>query len=464
MESFDVVVVGGGTAGPSAARVAKSRGFSVCVIERDRFGGDCLWWACVPTKTLIACGKIYQQTQQAARFGTRVQHIELDYHQVQSRKDAVIAHFAEHDDPKHLEKAGIRVIHNHASFRSQHELQVGDTVIRAEHIVLAIGSQPMIPPIPGLDEVKYLTNIEAISLPELPKSMLIMGGGAVGCEFALLFQRFGVPVTLIEADERVLFREDQETSMLTAEILTREGVTIHTGANVKQAAQRNGDIVLTMEQDAQTQEVTGASLLVATGRITHTEDLNLDAAGVATTKRGFVVRDTLQTNVPHIWACGDAAGKMLFTHVAENQGHFVGMCLGLEHDIRWDGRVVPRATFLEPEIASVGLTEAQAAKNYALAIGKVPFSASDRAVIQGETTGFVKIIADKMDGQILGAHIVGPRAGDLIHEIALAMKTHTAVSEIGETIHLYPSLLDPLRWAAQEAAGQMLHLTMARAA
>jgi len=451
MERFDVAVIGGGTAGPSAARGAQARGMSVAVIEEDRFGGDCLWWACVPTKALLECARVFTQTQQAEAFGTLAEHVRLDFARVQARKQAVIDRIAEHDDPKHLVQDGIRVYRAHAAFRSPHELQVGEETIQAEHIVLAVGARARIPPIPGIAQVPYLTNVTAIALPELPASLLILGGGPVGCEFAQMFARFGVKVTLVQSETHLLPREDVDAAAAVEAVLARDGITILTNTKAVQVARHDGQIVLTVQRGGQEQQLVGEQLLIATGREVPLDGLQIEAAGLARTKRGLEVGDTLQTNVEHIWACGDAAGKMLFTHVAENQGQHVGRNLGLAAPAPWDGRVVPRCTFLEPEVASVGLTEAQAAAQYDIVVGQVPFTASDRAIIQDETDGFVKIVAHRADGQVLGGHIVGPRAGDLIHELALAMAARTPVKQVGAMIHLYPALLDPLRWAAQEA-------------
>jgi pyruvate/2-oxoglutarate dehydrogenase complex dihydrolipoamide dehydrogenase (E3) component len=451
METFDVAIIGGGTAGPSAARNASERGLSVAVIEADRFGGDCLWWACVPTKALLECARIYQLTKRSRIFGTLADNVRLDFGLVQARKNDIIGRIAANDDPKHLEDKHIRIIRGRASFESSHELRVGDQVIRAQHIVLAIGSVPEIPPIPGLDQVDYLTNLTVINLTELPRSMVILGAGPVGCEFAQMFARFGSQVTLVQRNPRLLPREDDDSSALARAVLEEEGVTILTGASVRQVEKSAGQVTLKLESADGALTVSADQLLVATGRRTPLQQLNAEAAGLGQTAKGLEVSDTLQTTVPHIWACGDAAGKMLFTHVAEHQGYQVGRNIGAAQPERWEGRVVPRATFLEPEIASVGLTEREAAASYEIVTGMVPFSASDRAVMQDETRGFVKFVVNRPDGQILGAHIVGPSAGELIHELALAMAGGVAVRHVGSLIHLYPSLLDPLRWAAQAA-------------
>ncbi len=366
MESLDVAVIGGGTAGPSAARIARARGMSVAVIERDRFGGDCLWWACVPTKALIECAKVFKQTRDSATFGTFADHVRADYHLVQDRKDAIIRDIAHNDDPANLEAEGIRTIRGDAAFMSPHEIRVGDNTIHAEHIVLAIGSRALIPAIPGLQEMDYLTNISAVSLRDLPQSVIILGAGPVGTEFAQLFARFGVQVTLLMKHARILAREEPEASAVAAEILKAEGVNVLTGAQTEQARIQDGKIMLDVDVNGKEQTVVGDNILVAAGRYIPLDGLHADAAGVKISEAGKIeIRATLQTNVPHIWTCGDASGTMNFTHVAENQGHHVGRNLGLDKPAPWDGRVVPRATFLEPEIAAVGLTEEMAAEESA---------------------------------------------------------------------------------------------------
>lgn len=454
METFDIAVIGAGTGGLVTAAGASQFGARVALIERDKPGGECLYTGCVPSKTLIKSAKVARLIRRAEEFGIRVSSHEIDFPGVMARMRRVIEEIGEHDSPQRFEKLGVTVIHGEASFASSDALRVDGQEIKSKQFVIATGSRSTTPPVEGLEEAGFLTHVEALNLSTQPKSLIILGAGPIGLEFAQLFSRLGTRVTVLEVLGQILPREDAEVAAKLEEYLRAEGVEIHTCTRAFRVAKENGQRTVsgTCGPEGPTKgPVTFAAeeILVAAGRAPNVEGLGLEEIDVETTAKGIAVDDTMRTTAKHVWACGDVTGKYLFTHVAEYQARLlVGNAL-FPFRRKADYRVVPRVTFTDPEVARLGLTEAEARERYGkkVRVYRHPFGAVDRAVTEGEPYGFLKLVCDSK-GQILGAHILGPQAGELLQPLVLAMKQKIPISTVSQTIHAYPTLVEVNRRAA----------------
>ena len=347
----------------------------------------------------------------------------------------------EHDDPKRFEKMGIKLFFGKGGFKDTRTFEVNGTDIKSRKFLIATGSRPVKLPIPGLDKVDTLDNIKILALNRLPESLLVMGAGPIGMEFAQVFKRFGSKVTVIEKAGQILPREEKEISDRLEGILKREGMEIITCVETKRVEQSGNKKIVVAGCSGKEKRFEADELLIAIGRAPNIEGLNLDKIGIQTTSKGIVVDDTLKTTVSNIWACGDVTGMFPFTHMAEYEaGIVIGNALFPFVNRKMDKTVVPWTTFTDPELARVGLTEDEARKEYGdIKVYRYPFSEHDRAIIDGETEGLIKLICDKK-GKILGAHILGVGAGDLINEYIFAMKNNLPVQKISQTVHIYPTM------------------------
>jgi pyruvate/2-oxoglutarate dehydrogenase complex dihydrolipoamide dehydrogenase (E3) component len=453
-DKYDVAVIGAGTAGMTAARLTAEMGHKVALIEEERVGGECLYTGCVPSKAMIESAKVFHQMRHAADYGLHAERIAVDFPAVLGRKDAIIAEIARGENAQVFRKIGIDVIEGRAHFLDAHTLQVGERALSADHIVIATGSEENVPPIEGIREAGFMTNIEILqSQYAMPRSVVVLGGGPIGCEFAQIFARFGVPTTIVGRNARLLPKEDPEMSAAIKEVLLKEGVTIHTGTEAKRVTVEGPDKVVTGMRDGQEVIVRAEMIIAAAGRKARIAHLRLENAGIEVNRKGVPVQETLQTHVPHIWAAGDCTGLYQFTHVAEYQGRLVAENIGKPGKRakakKADYRVVPWATFTDPEVARVGMTEEEARKEYGdkIEVLRWPFDRVDRAITMGETQGFIKVILapkgiTKMlgGGQIAGAHIIGPHAGDILHELVVTMQADAFAGRVAQAIHAYPTL------------------------
>jgi pyruvate/2-oxoglutarate dehydrogenase complex dihydrolipoamide dehydrogenase (E3) component len=351
----------------------------------------------------------------------------------------------------HLVQQGIDVIHGEATFVSPHEVSIGGRVVSAERILIATGSETLLPPIEGLEEAGYITNIEAVSLPSLPRRMAIAGGGALGIEFAQMFHRFGVDVIVLEKSPTILDKEDRELAEKLCQMLTDEGIRLETDAELKRVERVGDGKRLTVKYGKRGEEKLEVDeLLMALGRKAAFEVLHLEKAGVKTSEKGVIVDTTLRTNVPYIWAAGDVASKYQFTHVASAQGKLVAHNAFSEHAQAFDDRVIPWVTFTNPALAHVGKTEEELREEGTeYRVARMPFSENERAIMVGETEGLLKLLVDAK-GNILGGHILGERADDLIAPIVLAMHANMPVEKLASVILPYPTMSESLSQAAQK--------------
>src|SRR5919198_1040236 len=458
MRQFDAVVVGGGTAGITAALAARSVGARVALVEREpRLGGDCTFYGCVPSKALLEIAEIVHDARRAAAEGIFEAPPIIDYEKIVARRRRIVEEIAADERDARFERAGIVLIRGQASFLSPNELDVDGERVAGKAFVVATGSEPALPPLAGIDEVPYLTNRTIFDLERLPERLLVLGGGATGLELAQAFRRFGSQVVVVEMRERLLRGEEPEAGRVLAEALRGEGVELRLGAEAIAVETDGGEIVLSLKTD----ELRGDAMLVAVGRRGSVEGLGLEALGVDLDGGYVVIDGRARTSAAHVFAAGDVTGGLQFTHVAAHEGRVAGLNAAGKR-ARLDERVTPWVTFTDPEVAHVGLTEEEARKRHrGVEVVTYPMSRVDRARIEEQPAGFVKLVTARRrvlgrlgGGELVGAQIVGRHAGELIQECALAMQTRCFAGRLTQTIHPYPART----LAVQQAAAQLFPL------
>ncbi len=446
----DICVIGGGSGGLSVAAGAVQMGADTVLIEGGKMGGDCLNYGCVPSKALIAAAKHAVALKKGPLFGVEAYSPKVDYAAVMDHVQGVIAGIEPHDSVERFEKLGVNVLQGYAKFISPDQVKVGDTIVKARRFVIATGSSAVAPPISGLADVEYLTNETLFENRELPKHLVVIGGGPIGMEMAQAHARLGSQVTVLEAF-KVLSKDDPDLTKIALEAIRKDGVEIKDEVAIKSVSQEAGQFFeITIEKDGQTSELSATHLLVAAGRKPNVDDLNLEAANVATNKAGIIVDERLRTSNKKIFAIGDVAGGYQFTHVA---GYHAGIVIRnilfkLPAKVNYDA--VPWVTYTAPEIANVGLTEAAAYEKYGQDQVKVltfDYAENDRARAERITDGMVKAIVHK-NGKILGAGIVGPQAGELIQPWGLAITSKLKIGAMASYISPYPTLSEINKRAA----------------
>ncbi len=458
---YDVLVLGAGAAGSTAAISLAEQGMSVALIERDEIGGTCLNYGCDPTKTLLFIADLLYRTQHAARYGLHIPTVSTHWEEVQAYVQHIIYDMrggTTDEACAKLKKKGVEVFRGEARFISQHEVVVteeaqsgnNEQTISAKHIIIATGDETVIPPIDGLQQAGFITNVEAVALPTLPRRLAILGGGAIGIEFAQMFHRFGVDVTVLEQSSTLLSKEDREVAHTLVTLLHAEGIRTETGIELVSVRHADDGKHVTFRTSQKVEEeLVVDELLIAIGRKPAIEMLDLKAAGVETTKKGISVDATLRTNVPYIWAAGDVTGGYQFTHVATEHGKLIAQNLRAEHPQPLGERVVPWVTYTNPPLAHVGKTEEELREaGVEYKVGRMQFKEVERAIAQDETEGLVKILVDAQ-GKILGGHILGSRADDLLAPLVVAMQAGLSVHALASTILPYPTLSESVRRAAE---------------
>jgi len=447
---YDITIIGGGSGGLTAARIATALGANVLLIDKERLGGDCLNYGCVPSKSLIHVARVVQQAKNAAELGLTPANLGVDMAKVSEYIQGVISRVAEGEK---VYTEGVTVRFGKVSFRSPTEVMLNGEEITSRNTLIVTGSRPATPRVEGLEEVRYMTNEDAFSLMQLPASIVIVGGGPIGVELGQSFRRLGAAVTIVQGPNRILPKEDPDVSSTVAGVLTTEGINIYTGARFVRAG-RNGDKkVVVARQGDKLLNFEADEILLALGRQANIEGLNLEAAGIRYDNKGIKVDEYLQTSTSNILAIGDVIGGYLFTHVAAYQaGVAVRNALVPVGKKKVDYRVVPWCTFTDPEAARVGLTPAEAEKQYKqVRIVKFPCSEIDRAQTEDETTGFIKLVLAGKKDEIVGAHMVCARAGEMLGEMSLAMQHNLTLNDIFATIHTYPTMNTGIQQAAFEA-------------
>jgi pyruvate/2-oxoglutarate dehydrogenase complex dihydrolipoamide dehydrogenase (E3) component len=435
----DICVLGGGPGGLSVAAAAAAFGVPTVLIERGKMGGDCLNTGCVPSKSLLAAAKRVELMRNAGLFGLNVQGIGVDFAKVHDHVHSVIAALAPADSPERFTGLGVRVIRQHGQFRDRNTVTAGDVEIRARRFVIATGSAPAVPPIPGLDDGPFLTNENVFDLKERPEHLIVIGAGPVGLELAQAFRRLGSSVTVLEAAQP-LANDDPECVAVVLDRLEREGIVIRSGVRVTGIARAGGVVTATIETSGAEQTVTGSHLLVAVGRRPQINELGLEAAGIRHDPRGIIVNARLKTSNRRVYAIGDcAAGHSALTHAANYHAGLVIRNALFRLPVRADNSAVPWATYTDPELAQTGLTEAQArARRMKIRVARWPYHDNDRAQIEREAHGHIKVITTR-NGKIVGATIVGAQAGELIGIWTFAIAQGLNIRALTNIVLPYPT-------------------------
>lgn len=452
-QPYDLIVVGGGSAGLTAVGLAVQFGVRVALVEKDRIGGDCTWSGCVPSKTLLKAARVAHEMRSASTYGLPSVEPEVDLKSVMAHVRSVIEDIYEEESPGALRADGIAVYLGNARFLDSHTISVGDATLEGRHFLLCTGALPSLPAIEGLDDVDYLTYETVWDLQTLPERLIVVGGGPVGCELAQALCRLGAKVTLVTDQDRLLPRDEAQASHVLAQVLAAEGISLRFTAPAQRAWQDEGAIHLV----AGGEELVGEALLVATGRRPHVEGLDLEHAGVNYSDQGIEVDENLQTSQNHIYAAGDCLGSHQFTHYAAWQAAMAVRNALLPGSSKGVTDLVPWTTFTDPEVAHVGKTEEQGRQRYGddVATCHWPMGQVDRARAEGDTTGFLKLV-HKRDGTLLGATVVARRAGEMIHEWILALHQGVKVGELSQVIHVYPTYSTAFMQAAAHIRVQQL--------
>lgn len=451
--AYDLIVIGGGSAGLSAAQVAALLGARVALVDRTRLGGECLYTGCVPSKALLHVARLAHDACRARELGLSVHLGSMDFQAVADHITSTIGQVAQRDSAEAYERLGAEVLFGDASFVSPRELSINGHIVRAHAYLICTGSHASLPDIAGLRETVYRTNETIFELRQLPQTLTILGGGPIGVEMAQAFARLGSQVTLVQRADRLLPREEAESSALVRGVLELEGVRVYTETQVSAVKQSgDGKVITVQSADGATRALAAEELLVAVGRTPNVEALGLDAAGVSYDPcLGIATDGYLRTSNSIIYAAGDVRGGAYFTHAAAQQARLAVRNAVTPFRARLDERVLPWTTFTDPEVARVGLTEAEARARHAgdVRVYIQRFDEVDRAQADGDSAGFVKLVSSRK-GALLGAHIVGRHAGEYIGELALAMQARLPLGALAATIHVYPTLA----LAIQQAAGQ----------
>ena len=493
---FDVAIIGGGSGGYAAARTAADAGLKTVVIEGGReVGGLCILRGCMPTKALLYAAEVKHLAENAGTWGLRAGKVSFDFAKVMARKDALIRDFADYR-VQQLNAGQFKFIRANARFLDAHTVKIGradllvgqdarqrvPTKLTAKYFVIATGSRVAPPPLPQLDEVGFLTSDEALVLKRLPKSLIVLGGGAVACEFAQFFARFGVKVTVIQRGEHILKEFDADAGSELEKGFRREGIRVFTGTKLLDA-KRNGTLkTVSFEHGGKPVSVSAEEILFALGRIPNTAGLDLEKAGVKTEGGGIISNELMRTTAPHIYAAGDCTGPHEIVHLAVQQGEIAGSAIvtanspergrparvfapcaknlklaGGPHALRgMDYRLLISVVFTDPQVAFVGLTEKEAtAREIPFIAASYPFNDHGKSLIMEAKDGFVKLLADPKSGEILGGSCVGPVGGELIHEIVAAMAKRMTVHELAAMPHYHPTLAEIWTYPAEELAGQI---------
>ena len=435
---YDLVIIGGGSAGLTAAKVARFFAKRVALVDKERLGGDCLYYGCVPSKALIKAARVMHEVKTADRWGLQLRGLDVSLSAVNARVQHAIAEASKLDSQEVLRNLGVDVFLGGASFADSHTIRTGaGEALRAEYVLIATGSRPSVPAIPGLEEAGYLTNEDVFDLERLPGRLAVIGGGPIGVELAQAFRRLGSRVTLLQRGPRLLPRDDAEVVAILDSAFASEGIGLL--LNTEAASVRVEADEKILELKGERGELRADPVLVATGRVPNTEALDLATAGVATSSRGITVNERLQSSQPHIYAAGDVVGGPLFTHYAGYQAAQAVRNAFLPVKTRFNPGVLPWVTFTDPEIAHAGMTEAEAREaGKSWSVVRFPYTALERAITDQNPVGLMKFLIDDRR-RIAGCHIAGASAGELINEITLAMNNNLTVDRLIGSIHAYPT-------------------------
>lgn len=446
---YDLVVIGSGSGGGVAANLSARYGKKVAIVEAGKIGGECPNFGCVPTKALLTAAEAYRNAKESSRFGVRTAKVDYRYPSIQAWKEQAVKNTGTDEGAKAFKKAGVDIIRGRAHFLDTWTVSVGHRRLTAKKFLIAAGTYNVIPPIEGLRETGFITYKEAISLDKPPKSLFVIGGGAIGCEFSEIFNTFGSRVTIAEFAPRLLAKEDQEAGLLLERTLEDKGVTVLTNAKVIKVSGSPGRKTVTYIKDDEEKKAIVEEVLLAAGKGAMT-DMGLDNAKVHYERTGIKVNSYMQTSAKHIYAAGDVVGPYQFTHTASYQGRVAAHNMWHKKNVKASYKAVPRCVYVSPEIAAVGATEEElVARKLEYQKAAIPISILGRSNTTGQDIGFVKVLASHT-GVLLGATIVAPRAGEMIHELTLAIHKGLKARDIDETIHAFPTWSEAVRIACSK--------------
>ena len=463
---YDLAIIGSGPGGYVAAIRAAQLGARVAIVEKEHLGGTCLNWGCVPSKALLESAHLMTAAKGAAAFGIDIAGLTADFARVQAHKEKVVRQMRSGVEGL-LKGNRVTVFAGFGSFVTPRRIRVQhadgtSTEIVAKNVVIATGSVEARPPIPGIETPGVMTSKEALSLAEVPPSIVIVGGGYIGVEFATVYAAFGAKVTIVEMLPTIVPLEDPEIGKALATAFVKQGMVVKTGTRVTQIAASASGYKLSLAAGDATETIEAAKVLVAVGRIPFTEGLGLDRIGVAMDRRAIKVDRKMRTSVPGVYAIGDSVAGIMLAHVASSEGE-VAVENALGHESEMDYRAVPNTVFCQPQVASVGMTEEAARKaGYDVQVGRFPFLAVAKAVAAGHTDGFVKVVAETKYGQVLGIQMIGASVADLIGEATMAINLETTIEDFAKTIHAHPTTTEAIKEAALDAAGRPIHILKRR--
>jgi dihydrolipoamide dehydrogenase len=464
LKDFQVIVIGSGPGGYVAAIRSGILGLKTALVEKDPFlGGTCLHRGCIPTKALLHTAYLYDEFKHASDYGLKAESLGVDFPKVHKRKTAIVNRLAKGIEYL-MKKRKVEVFTGVGSLLDSATVSVkgkgGEQTIKGEHIILATGSTPTDLPHIKADHQTVLDSDSALVLETIPTSMAVVGAGAVGVEFASIFDSFGTDVTIVELLPRAVPLEDEEVSAALEKTFEKRGIRVMTSSQVKTVVKNQGGVGLTIEGKGETTELQVEKVLLSVGRKPLTRDIGLETAGVLTDAKGYVgVDEFMQTNVRGVYAIGDIVRTPWLAHVASAEGILAVDHIGGKPVEPIDYKKIPACTYCRPEVASVGLTEKAAREaGYSVQVGRFPFSAIGKALILGEPEGFVKIVSEAVYGEVLGVHIIGPKATELIAEACLGLRLETTVEEIFRTVHAHPTLSEAMLEAAHSVYGEAIHV------
>ena len=444
-EQFDAIIIGTGQAGPSLAARMTTEGLKTAIIERKLFGGTCVNVGCIPTKTLVASARAAYMARRGGDFGVVIDgEIHVDMKQVKARKDGVVSQSNQGVTNWLKNMEGLTVYEGHGRLESATSVRVNGDLLEAERIILNVGGRALVPDMPGIDEVGYLTNSSIMDVDFLPEHLVIIGGSYIGLEFAQMYRRFGCRVTVVQRGDRLIPRDDPDVSEAVKQILEAEGVEFQMNAECAELENRSGQVAVTASCAPDDVEVVGSHVLLAVGRVPNTDDLGLDKAGIETDKRGFVtVDDELRTNVPGIWAIGDANGRGAFTHTSYNDYEILAANMFDDDPRRVSDRITAYGLFIDPPLGRAGMTEAEVRNSGRKAlVGKMMMARVGRARERSETQGFMKLLIDAETDRILGAAILGIGGDEIIHSVLDMMYADQPYSVIQRAMHIHPTVTE----------------------
>jgi dihydrolipoamide dehydrogenase len=452
MTRYDAIVIGSGQAGNPLCQKLAEHGWKVALIEKEHIGGTCVNTGCTPTKTMIASAQVAHYARHAANWGVHAGDVSVDLSAVVARKERIVNQWRSGVDKKVTGQKNLRLIRGAARFTGPHAIRVNQEKIESERIFINAGTRPAIPRLEGLDRIDYLTNASIMQLRELPKHLLVVGGGYVGLEFGQMFRRFGSDVTIVHRGDHLLDREDADVADELQKDLEKEGIRFVLGASPIEANKQNGQIILKLKTATGSETVRGSDVLIATGRRPNTDDLGLDAAGVKLTPEGFIkVNGRLETNVPGIWALGDVKGGPAFTHISYNDYQIVFANIIEDKNLTTDHRLVPYAVFTDPQLGRVGMTEKEArAAGYKLKVGKIPTAWVARAIERDETAGLMKVVVDAKTDKILGAAILASEGGELVQILEFVMLAGAPYTLLKGAVYIHPTMAEGF-WTLMDA-------------